>query len=180
MYVSGITKQTLGVLCGGLTLQGVLVVVSRCRVAHPSHDAATVPEVIVGCSACCCTQGFAGSSPNPRQLAQALQRHDLFLYFGHGGGEQYVPLAALKRLDRCAGALLMGCSSGRLRRAGVYEASGPIWGYLMAGEGLGRYVSWNVAGTTITGSPWRLWHRYGVIPAWHHWGYALCVQGQSA
>ena len=79
-------------------------------------------------------QGFAGCSPSPQQLAAALQQHDLFLYFGHGGGEQYVPLAALKRLERCAGALLMGCSSGRLREAGLYEVAGPIWGYMMAGE----------------------------------------------
>jgi separase len=79
------------------------------------------------------TQGCAGSRPSPRQLAEALQHRDLYLYFGHGGGEQYVPLAALKRLARCAGALLMGCSSGRLRQAGLYEPSGPILGYLMAG-----------------------------------------------
>eukprot|EP00878_Enallax_costatus_P039601 GHUV01045454.1.p1 GENE.GHUV01045454.1~~GHUV01045454.1.p1 ORF type:complete len:138 (+),score=46.72 GHUV01045454.1:225-638(+) len=27
----------------------------------------------------------------------------------------------------------MGCSSGRLKQAGLYEPSGAIWGYLMAG-----------------------------------------------
>ncbi|KAF6252748.1 peptidase family C50-domain-containing protein [Scenedesmus sp. NREL 46B-D3] len=78
-------------------------------------------------------QGVAGSRPSPTQLSAALRQHQLFLYFGHGGGDQYVPLASLKRLDRCAGSLLMGCSSGRLRQMGLYEPSGAIWGYLLAG-----------------------------------------------
>jgi separase len=81
-----------------------------------------------------CLQGVAGSKPSPAQLSAALRAHQLFLYFGHGGGEQYVPLSSLKRLDRCAGSMLMGCSSGRLRQMGLYEPCGAIWGYLLAGE----------------------------------------------
>lgn len=57
----------------------------------------------------------------------------MFLYFGHGGAEQYMQLAALRRLGRCSGSLLMGCSSGRLRGNGEYEPAGPIWAYLLAG-----------------------------------------------
>jgi separase len=64
----------------------------------------------------------------------ALQQHDLFLYFGHGAGEQYLSAAAYRGLDRCAASLLMGCSSGRLRLAGEFEPHGPAWDYLMAGE----------------------------------------------
>lgn len=88
---------------------------------------------------CCHMQGISGTRPSSSELISALQHHELFLYFGHGGGEQYVPLAALKRLDRCAGSLLMGCSSGRLKQAGLYEPSGAIWGYLMAGDETGFY-----------------------------------------
>jgi separase len=64
----------------------------------------------------------------------------MFLYFGHGSAEQYIARAALRRLARCAGSLLMGCSSGRLRGGGGggglgggYEPSGAIWSYLLAG-----------------------------------------------
>lgn len=86
-------------------------------------------------------QGVCGSRPSSSELTAALQAHDLFLYFGHGGGEQYVPLSALKRLDRCAAGLLMGCSSGRLKQLGLYEPSGPIWDYLTAGENLEQTLS---------------------------------------
>jgi hypothetical protein len=77
--------------------------------------------------------GQAGSRPTPQQLSAALQGHALFLYFGHGAGDQYLPGPLLRRLDSCGGALLMGCSSGRLRGGGRYEPSGAIWSYLMAG-----------------------------------------------
>ena len=40
---------------------------------------------------------------------------------------------ALRRMPCCSSALLMGCSSGSLSRAGQYEPSGPVLAYLMAG-----------------------------------------------
>lgn len=78
-------------------------------------------------------QGFAGTRPPSAQLAAALQQHDVFLYFGHGSAQQYLPQSALRGLTACAASLLMGCSSGRLRPAGEYEPHGPVWDYLMAG-----------------------------------------------
>lgn len=43
-------------------------------------------------------QGTAGEPLAPGQLAAALQGHDMFLYFGHGSGDQYLstryPLSA--------------------------------------------------------------------------------------
>lgn len=60
-------------------------------------------------------QGKSGVAPSAEELAQALRREDLFVYCGHGGGEQYLPPSKLRSLPRCAASLLMGCSSGRLR-----------------------------------------------------------------
>lgn len=176
-------------------------------------------------------QGTAGSAPEPSAVAAALQGHQLFVYLGHGGGEQYIGAPcpsravsdqnsttctewackrrqarghahsegcslsgcksrlpgtsrlhvmtgccgtmtpaelqlqscscrspvfilsscqdpcrcfsndtagcaarrALARLPRCAAALLMGCSSGRLRDHGAYDPSGTVLAYLLAG-----------------------------------------------
>ena len=93
-----------------------------------------------------CTQGTAGAAPTASELAAALSSRQFFVYLGHGGGDQYIPPARLRALDRCAAALLMGCSSGRLRRGGVppagvgagaarphYDPSGPLLAYLLAG-----------------------------------------------
>ncbi|KAH9290836.1 hypothetical protein KI387_034953, partial [Taxus chinensis] len=67
------------------------------------------------------SQGKAGVIPTPEECIFALQKHDLFIYFGHGNGEQYILERNIKRLDYCAAAVLMGCSSGRLSCRGDYE-----------------------------------------------------------
>lgn len=104
--------------------------------------------------------GRAGSPPSSFELAHALQSKELFVYCGHGGGEQYIPTAKLRGLPRCAASLLMGCSSGRLRGGGqtsflslsssssssgggkkarqqryhyYYEPTGVVLAYLLAG-----------------------------------------------
>ncbi|PNH10462.1 Separin [Tetrabaena socialis] len=78
-------------------------------------------------------QGLVGERPAARALLSALQSHDLFLYFGHGSGEQLLPLPALRKLQRCAAAVLMGCSSGRLRAHGAYDPAGAAAAYMVAG-----------------------------------------------
>ena len=80
-------------------------------------------------------RGRAGSPPNASELSKALQECDLFVYCGHGGGEQYLPSSRLRSLESCASSLLMGCSSGKLKRnnGGVFEASGVILAYTLAG-----------------------------------------------
>lgn len=40
----------------------------------------------------------------------------------------------LRSLERCSAALLMGCSSGRLRVRQHYEPAGAVLAYLLAGE----------------------------------------------
>lgn len=79
-------------------------------------------------------QGVVGTPPSPKDVTAALQAHAMYVYFGHGSGEQYLPLAALRRLPRCAANLLMGCSSGRLRLHGGYDPAGAVWSLLLAGE----------------------------------------------
>ena len=80
-------------------------------------------------------------APTPAQLASALQSRELFVYCGHGGGEQYIPPGRLRSLRRCASSLLMGCSSGRLKTTTAttnammpyYEPTGVVLAYLLAG-----------------------------------------------
>lgn len=74
-----------------------------------------------------------GEPPTSAELASALQSHQLFVYFGHGGGDQYIPAGKLRSLDSCSAALLMGCSSGRLCQRQHYEPAGPVLAYLLAG-----------------------------------------------
>lgn len=83
-----------------------------------------------------CQQGWegkVGQVPTIEEYMDGLQKHELFVYFGHGSGDQYLPERRMRKLNRCAAALLMGCSSGRLSPRGDYEPVGvPLW-YLMSG-----------------------------------------------
>ncbi|CAA7401560.1 unnamed protein product [Spirodela intermedia] len=79
-------------------------------------------------------QGKAGKVPTSEELIEALQNHDLFLYFGHGSGTQYIPGNAIQKVDHCAATLLMGCSSGSLFLRGCYAPHGAPLSYLLAGS----------------------------------------------
>ncbi|KAL5564053.1 hypothetical protein UlMin_033800 [Ulmus minor] len=79
-------------------------------------------------------EGKAGYPPSTEELAVALKSHDLFLYFGHGSGTQYIPKHEIQKLENCAATLLMGCSSGSLKLNGSYVPQGAPLSYLLAGS----------------------------------------------
>jgi Peptidase family C50 len=83
------------------------------------------------CQSAC--QGTTGEPLPAAQLVEALAAKALFIYFGHGSGAQFLAPQALRRLDACPAALLMGCSSGRLKLQGAYEPSGHVLSYVLAG-----------------------------------------------
>ncbi|KFK31931.1 hypothetical protein AALP_AA6G177700 [Arabis alpina] len=79
-------------------------------------------------------KGRAGSLPATEELINALGKHDLFLYIGHGTGEQYIPMCRVKNLDKCAAAVLMGCSSGLPYIRGRYVPNSVPMSFLLAGS----------------------------------------------
>jgi separase len=78
-------------------------------------------------------KGCIARLPTQEEMTAWLGASDVFCYFGHGGGEQYLRPKELKKLDRCAVALLMGCSSARLFEQGEFEPRGNALNYLIAG-----------------------------------------------
>lgn len=78
--------------------------------------------------------GVKGKVPTEEAMAQTLQGVDMFAYCGHGAGELLVGREAVAGLTRCAAAVLMGCSSGRLKGHGDFEPSGMVSSYLAAGS----------------------------------------------
>ncbi|XP_059648132.1 separase [Cornus florida] len=79
-------------------------------------------------------EGKAGTAPTVEELAVALKSHDLFIYFGHGSGAQYIPGHEIQKVENCAATLLMGCSSGSLSLNGCYTPQGAPLYYLLAGS----------------------------------------------
>ncbi|KAH6768791.1 hypothetical protein C2S51_014127 [Perilla frutescens var. frutescens] len=79
-------------------------------------------------------EGRIGTVPTVEELTLALKNHDLFIYFGHGSGTQYIPGHEIQKLDGCAATLLLGCSSGSLYLKGCYMPQGAPLSYLLAGS----------------------------------------------
>ncbi|KAK6585609.1 hypothetical protein PZA11_002336 [Diplocarpon coronariae] len=78
-------------------------------------------------------EGIINREPLENEIKETLQSKDLLLYFGHGSGAQYIRAREIKKLDNCAVAVLMGCSSGALVERGEFEPYGPPINYMHAG-----------------------------------------------
>jgi separase len=78
-------------------------------------------------------KGIVNRAPIIEEMAEALESNDVVLYFGHGGGEQYIRPSRLRSLKKCAVTMLWGCSSGVLKDLGDFDRSGTPYNYLMAG-----------------------------------------------
>ena len=99
--------------------------------------------------------------PGEDEVKIALASKDLFLYFGHGSGDQYIRAREIKKLDKCAVTILMGCSSGALVEAGDFEPYGPPTNYMHAGCPALVATLWDVTDKDID--------RFAVS-TFEHWG----------
>lgn len=93
--------------------------------------------------------GIVNREPAEQEFKDSLEEKDLLLYFGHGSGAQFIRGRTIKRLDRCAVAFLMGCSSGTLTEAGEFEPYGTPMNYIQAGSSALVATLWDVTDKDI-------------------------------
>ncbi|XP_073049001.1 separase isoform X1 [Primulina eburnea] len=118
-------------------------------------------------------EGKSGSVPTIEELTHALENHDLFIYFGHGSGTQYIPGHEIQKLNHCAASLLLGCSSGSLYLKGSYVPLGAPISYLIAGSPVIIANLWEVTDKDID--------RFGkaMLNAWLRERSAECTECDS-
>lgn len=106
---------------------------------------------------------IAARIPTQTEFSKALTESDLFLYFGHGSGAQYLPNSVLRKSDTRAVTWLMGCSSGAVTENGEFEPHGTVLNYLMAGAPAVLATLWDVTDKDCDrfsmkcGEIWGLW-----------------------
>ena len=96
------------------------------------------------CPASSWTSSITGRAPTSEEFETALTDREILLYFGHGSGNQYIRGRAIQRLDKCAVAFLMGCSSAVLTEAGDFESYGVPMNYLQGGAPAMVGTLWDV------------------------------------
>jgi separase len=79
-------------------------------------------------------KGVRGRAPAEPEMAAALADSELVMYFGHGGGEEYIRGYKVRALPRCAVTMLWGCSSGKLHDQGGFDRTGTPYDYVLAGS----------------------------------------------
>ncbi|KFY46711.1 hypothetical protein V495_02284 [Pseudogymnoascus sp. VKM F-4514 (FW-929)] len=87
--------------------------------------------------------------PTETELKDMLASDDLYLYFGHGSGAQYIRSKTIKKLETCATTFLMGCSSATLVDVGEFMPYGPPMSYMIAGAPAVVGTLWDVTDKDI-------------------------------
>lgn len=92
--------------------------------------------------------GLVCTKPSEEEFVGCL-KGNLFVYMGHGGGEQYVRSKTIKKLDKVAPSLLLGCSSGSLKDDGFLDPYGTVLNYLGGGCPMVLANMWDVTDKDI-------------------------------
>ena len=109
--------------------------------------------------------GIVKKVPEESEFEKALSSSEIFLYFGHGSGAQYIRSKTIRRLPKCKPAtFLMGCSSAMLTEAGEFECYGPVWNYMMAGCPAVVGTLWDVTDRDIDRFAGRAFEEWGLLP----------------
>jgi separase len=101
--------------------------------------------------------------PTQEGMRSDLESKDLFLYFGHGSGAQYIRAREIRKLEKCAVTMLMGCSSGALTEVGEFEPYGPPINYLHAGSPALVATLWDVTDKDIDRFAMRTFEHWGLF-----------------
>ena len=94
-------------------------------------------------------RSIIGQAPSEADFESCLRDNDVFVYFGHGSGAQYIRGRNIKRLQKCAVTFLMGCSSGKMNECGAFEPYGVPWNYVHAGAPAVVGTLWDVTDKDI-------------------------------
>ena len=108
-------------------------------------------------------ESVVGREPTEDEMKDYLENRDIFLYFGHGSGGQYIRSKTIRKLDCCSVALLMGCSSGAMSEAGEFEPYGMPVNYMHAGCPALLATLWDVTDKDIDRFSYTVLEQWGLL-----------------
>ncbi|KAK0129619.1 hypothetical protein ONS96_000183 [Cadophora gregata f. sp. sojae] len=109
------------------------------------------------------TSNITNRAPSEEEFKETLESKDLLLYFGHGSGAQYIRAREIKRMEKCAVTVLMGCSSGALVERGEFEPYGTPVNYMHAGCPALVATLWDVTDKDIDRFAMRTFEWWGLF-----------------
>lgn len=93
--------------------------------------------------------GIISKPPTDLDIIRAFDERNLYIYAGHGGGEQYIKSKNIKKRDYIPPSLLLGCSSGALKGSGSIHPYGTVYNYINGGCPMVLVNLWDVTDKDI-------------------------------
>lgn len=115
-------------------------------------------------------EGLAGQSPEEEYLISRLYSSGLFVYLGHGGGEQYMRTSTLFKAQvdnpslHLPPAILMGCSSGAYHANGDLEPTSNVFNWLACGAPMVVANLWDITDKDIDNFSDSVFDKWGFLP----------------
>ncbi|KAF5873611.1 putative cell division-associated protein bimb protein [Botrytis fragariae] len=107
--------------------------------------------------------GIVNRAPSEEEMKYELQNKDVFLYFGHGSGGQFIRSKEIRKMEKCAVTILMGCSSGALTNYGEFELGGQPIHYMHAGSAALVATLWDVTDRDIDRFAGKMLEGWGLL-----------------
>lgn len=119
-------------------------------------------------------EGLAGQAPDEEYLISRLYASGLYVYLGHGGGEQYMRTSTLFKAHgdnlskHLPPAILMGCSSGAYQTNGELEPTSNVFNWLVCGAPMVVANLWDITDKDIDNFSDSVFAKWGFLPDQQH------------
>lgn len=119
-------------------------------------------------------EGLAGKAPDEEYLISRLYASGLYVYLGHGGGEQYMRTSTLFKAhvenlsQYLPPAILMGCSSGAYQANGELEPTSNVFNWLVCGAPMVVANLWDITDKDIDNFSDSVFAKWGFVRGQQH------------
>lgn len=109
--------------------------------------------------------GVCGQTPTEEKLVSLILSSDVYVYMGHGGGEQYLRLTSVTSAsaESLPPALLLGCSSCAFEHNGRMPASSNVYNWLVRGSPAVVATLWDVTDKDIDSFTLSMLEEWGMV-----------------
>ncbi|KAI3404679.2 ESP1 [Candida oxycetoniae] len=114
--------------------------------------------------------GLVATKPDESRIIKDILNSSLYLYIGHGGGDQYFKMTSLLKSSMeksLPSTFLIGCSSGEIQDNGRFEPSGSILSWLNCGSPLILANLWDVTDKDIDAFTITMFNHWGLVRKEH-------------
>lgn len=114
-------------------------------------------------SNCINSKLLVNERPTQEDFLKMLQTSNLFIFIGHGGGDQFARNKDITTFPNISPSLLLGCSSAAMKSSGNLEPTGVVYSHLLGGSNMVLGNLWDVTDKDIDKFTMSLLEKIGLV-----------------